>query len=268
MATTKLSLKILACEIAQREICAVTAQSPHLMDVEFLPVGHHDEPKCGHVDLQARVDTVPPGKYDAILIGYGVCSLMLNGLMSRGTPLVVPRAHDCITFFLGSKERYARCFGSAPGTYYFTSGWLEFPERRALRDGGLDGFRDAASEVAHQAAPFGLNKSLAELVAKYGEENALYLLEASERWAQYYERGALISFDGSAHLKLGDRVKHICERRGWQFEELPGDLGLLQRWVGGEWTEEEFLVVPPQHTVSPSYTDRIIEARPAATKEA
>lgn len=262
----RLSLKILACEIAQREINFVAAQSPHLLDLEFLPVGHHDEPRTGHRDLQARVDAVPADKHDAILVGYGVCSLMLSGLTSRHTPLVVPRAHDCITFFLGSKERYAERFGAEPGTYYFTAGWLEFPERKALREGGLKAFRETAADVVHQASPFGLNKPFAELVAKYGEDNARYLVEVSQQWTEHYQRGALISFDCTRHLGLGQRVKSICARRGWQFEELPGDPGLLQRWLGGQWDDQEFLTVPPHHTVFLSGDERIIEARPA-TKE-
>jgi len=38
---------------------------------------------------------------------------------------VVPRAHDCITLLLGSKERYAKLFGERPGTYWYSAGWLE-----------------------------------------------------------------------------------------------------------------------------------------------
>ena len=72
--------KIIACEIAVREICHVAASSTNLADVEFLTQGHHDKPCAGRADIQQRVDAVPAGRYDAILIGYGLCSNMLAGL--------------------------------------------------------------------------------------------------------------------------------------------------------------------------------------------
>ncbi len=97
-------LKVIACEIAHREICFAAARSRNLMDLEFLPQGHHDRPCVGRAHVQECIDAVPAGKFDAILIGYGLCSNILVGLTTQHTPLVIPRAHDCITFFLGSKE--------------------------------------------------------------------------------------------------------------------------------------------------------------------
>ena len=37
-------LKVIACEIALREICAVAARSRSVLDLEFLPQGLHDAP--------------------------------------------------------------------------------------------------------------------------------------------------------------------------------------------------------------------------------
>ncbi len=250
-------LKILACEVACREIGFAAAHSPNMVDMEFLPVGHHDDPQHGRLDLQARVNSAPEGKYDAILVGYGICNLMLNGLAAHRTPLVIPRAHDCITFFLGSKERYHQVFHACPGTYYFTAGWLEFPQRKARANGS----QSAGEEVGAQASPFALGKSYAELVAKYGEENARYLLEVTERWTQSYQRGLLIHFDFNQRLELREKVAEICRRHGWSMDELKGDLGLLQRWVDGAWNENDFLIVPPGQAVYPSYNDHVIEAR-------
>ena len=50
--------------------------------------------------------SVDESKYEAILLGYGLCSNGLVGLTARSIPLVIP-VHDCITLFLGSKEQYS-----------------------------------------------------------------------------------------------------------------------------------------------------------------
>jgi hypothetical protein len=250
-------LKVLACEVACREIGFCAARSPNIVDAEFLPVGHHDEPKKGHLDLQSRIQAIPGGRYDAILVGYGICNLMLSGLAAHQVPLVIPRAHDCITFFLGSKDRYQEVFNQCPGTYYFTAGWLEFPQRKARAQGS----QVPTDEVGAQASPFALGKTFAELVAKYGEDNARYLLEVTEQWTQKYQRGLFIQFDFEQGLGLSERVAEICRQHGWQMSELKGDLGLLQRWLDGQWDATDFLVVQPGQAVSPTYNGQIIEAR-------
>src|SRR5690349_2498943 len=134
-------LKLIGCEIAMREVQFAASRSPNLIDVEFLTQGYHDNPRTGQAEIQKRINAVPAAKYDAILLSYGLCSSILTGLTTSHTKLVIPRAHDCITLFLGSKERYQKCFSESPGTYYFTSGWLECAKRRwpeaTAREGAL-----------------------------------------------------------------------------------------------------------------------------------
>ena len=119
-------LRIVACEIFFRELCHLAARSPRKVDVEFLPKGLHDQ--GGGVmreRLQAAIDATDPGKHDAVALAYGLCNNGLVGLEARALPLVLLRAHDCITAFLGSRARYARYFDERPGTYFETTGWLE-----------------------------------------------------------------------------------------------------------------------------------------------
>ncbi|MBI5384066.1 MAG: DUF1638 domain-containing protein [Verrucomicrobia bacterium] len=249
-------LKVIACEIAFREICHCAARSPNILDLEFLPQGYHDSPKTGRTEIQKRIEAVPAGKFDAILLGYGLCSNIITGLTTEHTPLVLPRAHDCITFFLGSKERYRELFDAHPGTYYFTSGWLECVRRRgekSLAQGTTfmpSNVKSAADSVYQQ------------WVEKYGEEQANYLLETMGGWSQSYSWGCLIDFDFTQPLPFHEQVRKICAERGWEFEKIAGDLGLLQRWLDGPWDAKEFLVVPPRHTVVTTFDDTIVGAQP------
>ena len=98
-----------------------------------------------------------------MLFGYALCSNGLVGLTARNIPVVVPRAHDCITLFLGSKERYMDYFQSHTGVYFKTSGWIERGE-----DIDID------QSIQQQT---GMMQSYEELVAKYGEDNAKFLYE-------------------------------------------------------------------------------------------
>ena len=119
-------LKLLACEILRREITALMADSPHQIDVEFLPAELH---RIGRVRMKKRLSeylaAVNEDLYDAILLGYALCSGGITGLTVSKIPMVVPRAHDCITFFLGSRKRYEDYFFANGGTYYMTTGWFE-----------------------------------------------------------------------------------------------------------------------------------------------
>jgi hypothetical protein len=173
------------------------------------------------------------------------------------TQLVVPRAHDCITFFLGSKERYQECFNAKPGTYYYTSGWLECAKRRGSK-GPIWG---GASLPA--GANTGAKGAYDEWVRKYGEDQAKYLLEEMSRWTDSYSHGTLIAFDFVKHLKLREEVQKICQERGWDFDELPGDMRLLHKLIEGEWTDADFLVVPPGQRIIATNDEKVIGTEPA-----
>lgn len=250
-------LKVIACDIARREICHCAARSPNVIDLEFLPQGLHDTPARGRDELQRRVEAVPTGTYDAVLLGYGLCSSILKDLRAGATRLVIPRAHDCITLFLGSKERYQQRFTARPGTYYFTAGWLEVPGRRRGEAAAGHGAFMPARAAAH------LEEQRAAWMARYGEEAAQFLLEEMQRWTQHYTHGTLIEFDFTRPLRLDEQVRRLCAEKGWEFERIPGDLGLLQRWLDGDWAAADFLEVAPGQKVVPSFDERIIMAVPA-----
>jgi hypothetical protein len=250
--------KLIACEIAFRELCFATARTPNLIDVEFLTQGYHDIPATGRAEIQKRIDALPAGRYDAILLGYGLCSTILTGLTAAHAPLVIPRAHDCITFFLGSKERYQECFTAKPGTYYYTSGWLECAKRRGQKGPIWGGASLPAGANANFKAAY------EEWVKKYGEDAAKYLMEEMNRWTDAYTHGTLIGFDFVKHLKLGEQVREICKERGWDYEEIPGDMRLFQKLVEGDWPEADFLVVQPGQKVIVTNDEKVIGVEPAS----
>lgn len=241
-------LKLISCEIFYREMCLAAARSCHRVDVEFLPKGLHDIGSAGMLErLQATLDRVDATKYDRVLFGYGLCNNGLVGLRATGLPLVVPRAHDCITLFLGSKERYLQYFYDHPGVYFLTTGWIERNEVGELRQ----------ASVQHKS---GMDWSYEELVAKYGEDNARFLYEQLAAKPTHYRQMTFIEMGIEPNDSFERRSQEEAAQRGWSYEKIAGDFSLLKRLVDGPWDGADFLVVAPGQRIEASYDELVIRA--------
>jgi hypothetical protein len=234
-------LKVISCDVMFREVCHLAAHSPNQVDVEFLPKGLHDlKSQAMRERLQAAVDQASAGDYDAVALAYALCGNGIAGLTARQIPLAVPRAHDCIALFLGDRKRYQRYFDAHSGVYFKTSGWIE----------------RGSSE--NQITGYGMD--MAALVARYGEENAVYLFEQLNQY-KVYSKLAYIEMGIEPDERFERMSRADAAERGWAFEKLRGDLSLLRSLVDGDWDAADFLVVPPGRTIAPTWDDRIIEAR-------
>ena len=239
---------ILTCEVMYREISYCVARSKNIVDVRFLPKGLHDigQEKMS-TTLQDEINQVPKGKYEAILLGYALCGNGIEGLTPKETALVVPRAHDCITLLLGSKEKYSNYMAQHPRTYFRSTGWIE----RSTPEIGEDG---RPKSIMTQ---LGFGQTFEEYVEKYGEDNARYLMEVLNGTRHYdtltYIDMGIGNFNGHEQA-----AREEAEEKGWNFMKIEGDIGLLQRLVDGEWNPDEFLVVQPGQRIKPIYFDNII----------
>ena len=205
--------KCLACEIIYREACLLAAKSPHRVDVAFLPKGLHDVDTPEMVrQVQAAVDAVDPDAgYEAILLGYARCNDGLVGIRAGGIPLVLPRAHDCITLFFGSRQAYRAYFDAHPGTYYLTTGWCE----RNRADGAFqpqDGLAGPGEEDRY------MGMSYREIVAKYGQDNADYIIETLGGWEKNYSRLTYVEMGVCDESRFVEAGRRRAEEHGWDFE--------------------------------------------------
>jgi Protein of unknown function (DUF1638) len=237
--------KLIACEILFRELSYCAAQSRNIIDVTFMPKGLHDMGQSKmSARLQAEIDQTDVSQYAAILFGYGLCNNGTRGLRAP-IPMVLPRAHDCITLLMGSKEKYVAYFQDHPGTFYKSPGWIE-------RD--IDP-NDNPDSVMTQ---LGISRSYQDYVAKYGEENARYLMDMLGDWVKHYNRIAYIDTQVSNPQAYQAQSRADAEERGWEYEEIQGSVDLLMRLLNGEWDAHDFLVIPPSQTLIPTYDDEII----------
>lgn len=242
-----MKFKLISCEVLFREMCAASASSPHQIDLEFLPKGLHDLPTELMLErIQAVIDQADEQSYDAILLGYGLCNNGLVGIRAKTTQLILPRGHDCMTLFFGSRQRYQTYFDANPGTFFRTSGWLERDE--------LEGELKQLS-IGHAC---GMDMSYEQLVAEYGEDNAEYLYETLCNTAKNYSQLTYINM-GIEPAEFAERARHEAQNRDFSFENVDGDMSLITCLLHGEWDSADFLNISPGQTIQPSYDDAIVK---------
>jgi hypothetical protein len=248
-------LKFIGCDVMYREACAMAARTPHRVDLQFLPKSMHDDTDAMRRSIQEAVDAVDTeAGYSGILLGFGRCNDGVVGVHARHTPLVVPRAHDCITLFFGSREAFRKSFEDQPGTYYMTTGWYE----RAVGDSPLED----QSTVRHLP----LVGSYDELVERYGRDNADYIAEALGSWSKHYSRMLYMEMGTTDEEPMVRAARREAERRGWTFERRKGDWTLMEKFFGGEW-DENFVVVPPGGHIVACNDDRILDVELTFSEE-
>ncbi|MDA0322942.1 MAG: DUF1638 domain-containing protein [Verrucomicrobia bacterium] len=246
-------LHLVSCEIFFREMCLALSRTPNQVDAAFLPKGLHDiapEKMLEHV--QAAVDAIKFENYEAVIIGYALCNNGLAGLTAREIPLVMPRAHDCITLFLGSRERYQDYFFKNPGVYFKTTGWIE---RNRVDDGELQQL-----SIPNQQ---GMNQTYEEMVEKYGADNAEFLYTQLYDHTRNYSKYTYIEMGLEQDANYKAQTHDEAKERGWEFENVEGDISMIQRLVDGQWASDEFLVVPPGHRLTPTGDETIVRTEKA-----
>ncbi|MDR3196794.1 MAG: DUF1638 domain-containing protein [Planctomycetaceae bacterium] len=241
--------KLFACEILFREICSIAAVAKNRIDIEFLPKGLHDIGRQAMSSrLSEKINTVDETEYNAILLGYALCSGGIVGLTAKTIPIVVPRAHDCITLFLGNRQRYHDYFFANSGTFFKTTGWIER---------GADLGQGVPDDVPEK---LGFGMSFPKMVERYGEDNARYLREQLLQM-RFYTKTAFIETGVETDDFFERQTIELAKERQWEFEKLQGDLNLLYRLLNGIWDEEDFLGVPPGYQIEFSYDENIVQLK-------
>jgi len=243
-------LLAITCDILLRPAYFFAARSPHTVEVVNLSAALHAEPLTLGQRIQAQIDAAGPD-IDAVVLGYGLCGGATAGLTARAVPVVLARAHDCVTIFLGARGRYQAEHQAAPGTYWYVQDQMD---RGNDLKGWLLGDAARSDEVAETRADY---------VARFGEENAAYLMEVLGEWRGRYERGVFIDTGLPPAVDAEQRAREETERRGWRFERMLADLTLVRQLLYGEWGED-FQILRPGERLEMSHDDGVVRAVPAA----
>lgn len=246
-----MKLLVIACDVLARPVYLCAARSPHVVDIRLLERGLHEEPGALRDILQREVDAAGPG-HDAVVLGYGLCGGATAGIVARSMPVVLPRAHDCITLFLGARERYEREF-SASTTYWYVGDQVERNRGVSGKSAGLGVSADDDGDMEAVRADY---------VAKYGEDNADYLMEVMGAWKAHYQRAAFVSMGVADETASVEFAREQAERRGWAFDQMEGSMVLLRKLIDGEW-DQDMLALQPGERLAMSWDADIVKAVPA-----
>ena len=245
--------KLIGCKVFEREIASVSYNCKNMLDVSLIRQSVHEKPKQLHALLQEEIDRIDRNEdnhsqnteivdYDAILLTYGLCTGVSMGLKSEKYPIVIPRVHDCVAMLMGSREMYKDYYFKNPGTFYSSCGFTE-----------LAYFKNEEQE---QRA---MEKCLRRYKGNQKLAEKAYAMEKS--FTENYERISFIRWPSLNFPEYEERNRLDAQKRGWQFEILPGSDTILRKLVDGDWDEDLFLVVPPGRTATESYEEDIMKLK-------
>lgn len=242
-----MAYKLICCEVFSREIYKELLESNNSVFPVFTQKLSHVHPESLRDLIQREIDKTESEIFNYILLGYGLCGNAINGIQAKNIPLVIPRAHDCCTILLGSKEAYKMHFAHRASCRWTSGGYMELGDTR-LKENESSVFYD-------------LNINYLDLVEKYGEDNAAYIIDSLTPKDGSNEQ--MIFIQTPPYKKLGskDKAEKAATSKGCEFELIEGNVRLLHMLINGIWPEEEFLVVPPRYHVEGVYDhNQVIKA--------
>lgn len=204
-------IKIIACEVMKEEIMAV--KPVHNVDYRFVSMELHTRPEKLHEELVNLLDTALG--YDRVILGFGLCGGALHGLKVKNGILTIPKIHDCIPLFLGSRKTFDR-LQEKRGTFYLTCGWME-SEKSVITE-------------YHRVCD------------KYGETKARKVFNMMY---DSYENILFIHTNHPRNAEGMEKSKEVSRLLDLSFDTQKGDMGYFQKLVNGPWNEDEFINITP-----------------------
>ncbi len=249
---SKCRFKLIGCKIIQREIASVIARTDNIVDVTLIRQDYHQTPEILRNVIQQEIDSIDANesKYtndltindvDAILIAYGLCSNALCGISSKRYKIVIPKAHDCSTLLMGSKEAYSTYFAENGGSYVYSRGWLEL------------GINEDEMKM---------ERLRAEYMEKFQDEDTVeYLLSMEKEMLKNYDTATFLNWPGFTPPRYEEEVKEIARTHSWKYKRVDGNDSLIADLIEGNWSEDRFVILPPGKEIAPTYDEEVIKIK-------
>ncbi|MFO8233973.1 MAG: DUF1638 domain-containing protein [Bacteroidales bacterium] len=210
---------IIACRSIRPELEKIKGEDPDLR-VKYLPQNLHRYPDKLKTMLQKVINRFADNS-DIMVLGYGLCSNGIVGVTAPRQGLYIPRTHDCIAFYLGSREAYKNIFSKNPGTYHLTKSWID-----------------------NNTDPLGLVEN--EYEARVGRELAE---ETMQTEINNYSFISYINADVEDNEKYRKRAKENAAFFNKQFIEYNGSDEYFKKILYGPYNTQDFIFVKPHEKV-------------------
>ncbi len=204
---------IIACRVLESELEGLKGDDPDIETI-YLDQNYHRSPHLLPELLQAKITEVQDYAKQ-IVLGYGLCSNAVVGLVPPSQGLVVTKAHDCITLFLGSRQKYNQMFKQSPGTYYITPGWIK-----------------------EQKDPLGMLEN--EYTPKLGREIAEW---GAREEIKHYSNITLIDTKAVDIAPYRERAKENASFFEKEYDEVDGSTEFLRKILFGPYDSKDFFLL-------------------------
>ena len=223
----------IACGVFRTDLEKLFFQLDPKPEIRYLEGGLHNNPPLLRKELQEAIDEVPE-EFDRIILLYGTCGKGVVGLMAEHAELVIPRVHDCISLFLGGTSEYKKQFSHKPGTYYISAGWYEEqvqPQGKRPKIRFPKEFVDTTDQ--------------AQLIRRYGEDNAKGITDFFDSWKKNYSRAVYIDTGAGTPEKYAKYARDMADKLGWEYTRLEGSNSMIRRCFDPDPEADDILVVQP-----------------------
>jgi len=211
---------VLACGCMQPELDALRGDDEGV-ELRYLDQNLHRTPDRMAKLIQGEIDAVEE-RASEVVLGYGLCSNGIVGIRAPRQGLIIPRVHDCVALFLGSRQAYNEAFSARAGTYYLTPGWVQ-----SNKD------------------PLGLLEY--DYTPRVGREDAEWALREE---LKHYTHIVYIDTGVGDRDSLRKRAVENAEYLNKQYEEVPGTGDYFRRLLFGPYDDEDFARIPPGEEVT------------------
>ena len=234
------SYAIIACDVFEEELKDMLENQPLCKRTQFLEMGLHDRPDILRSEVQAVVQKWEREEgFNTILLAYALCGNGLVGVEAQSKTIIIPRAHDCISVFLGGPEVHSAVLKENPGTYFYSPGWI-----RGRRVPGPDREAQLREEYGR----------------RYPDDPEMVddLIEVDEEAFSHHNCAAYV--DLTDNRRAEEYCRKCAAHLGWEFKRLKGDPQILKDLVKGKWSNDRFLKVKPGQRIERSSGDDILMA--------